>query len=52
MTAEQPVTPEQFLKEGLKLKGGRPYSPTETQLRFIRNLRRKASGSSVKTPRR
>ena len=33
---DKPVTPEQFLSEGLKLKDGQTFEPTEWQLRFIR----------------
>lgn len=33
---DKPVSMEEFLAEGIKLKDGSPFRPTEAQLRFIR----------------
>ena len=33
---DKPVGMEEFLAESLKLKDGKPFRPTETQLRFLR----------------
>jgi hypothetical protein len=33
---DKPVSPEEFLMEGLKHRDGSTFRPTETQLRFIR----------------
>lgn len=41
---DKPVSMEEFLG-GLKLKDGRSFRPTETQLRFLREAAAKGSGS-------